>query len=91
MAFDDIPEDKELSFPCTCSGNIKERDGRWECDSCDWKCDDCGQVSDMINTIIITNSWSSGGADYSTRSGVDVLKCITVGSTHTTVPPDNAE
>jgi hypothetical protein len=84
MAFDDIPEDKELSFPCTCGGNIKKHDGKWGCDSCDWKQDgdDCDQISDMINSIIITSSWSSGGADCSTRSGIDILKCITVGSTH---------
>jgi hypothetical protein len=91
MAFDDIPEDKELSFPCTCGGNIKERDGRWECDSCDWKCDDCGQVSDLINTIIMTSSWSSGGADYSTRSEVDMMKCTTSDSSQMTVSSNNAE
>lgn len=40
MAFDDIPEDREQSFPCStgCGGNItQEPDGSWGCDGCDWK------------------------------------------------------
>jgi hypothetical protein len=51
MTFDSIPEDKEPSFPCACSGNIKERDNKWECDSCDWwwNIDDCNLISDLIN------------------------------------------
>jgi hypothetical protein len=50
MAFDDIPEDKELSFKCDCGGNIKKRNGKWECDSCDWRwgCGECVRVSDLI-------------------------------------------
>jgi len=42
MAFDDIPEDREQSFPCEeCSGEIKKsKNGDWwECDTCDWRSD----------------------------------------------------
>jgi Zn-finger protein len=36
MSFDSIPEDRQESFPCTCGGNIvKNKDGHWECDTCD--------------------------------------------------------
>ena len=35
MAHDDIPEDRELSFPCECGGNITKKGQYWECDSCD--------------------------------------------------------
>jgi hypothetical protein len=91
MAFDDIPEDKELSFRCTCGGNIKERDGKWECDSCDWKWDDCGQVSDFINAPIMISAWSSGDANYSIRSGVDMLRCTTSDSSRMAVPSNNTE
>ncbi len=35
MSFDDIPEDKEPSFPCACGGEIKlKNNGKWECDDC---------------------------------------------------------
>ena len=35
MSFDDIPEDKQESYPCKCGGNItKNKNGNWECDSC---------------------------------------------------------
>ena len=34
--FDDIPEDREPSFPCTCGGDIKENEfGEWVCTLCD--------------------------------------------------------
>lgn len=39
MNFDDIPEDKEESYPCPkCEvGNvILNENGSWECDACDW-------------------------------------------------------
>ena len=39
MAFDDIPEDREQSFQCPqCeNGDITlNKDGEWECDSCDF-------------------------------------------------------
>lgn len=39
MSFEDIPEDKEESYPCPrCEhGNVTEiNDGHWECDTCDW-------------------------------------------------------
>lgn len=33
--FDDIPEDDQESYPCSCGGNIiKEEIGVWECDTC---------------------------------------------------------
>ena len=36
MSFEDIPEDREESFPCShCgAGNITKRDGIWVCDTC---------------------------------------------------------
>ena len=41
MSFEDIPEDREKSYPCQCGGNIKENeDGIWECDTCDWNSED---------------------------------------------------
>ena len=53
MEFDGIPENEELSFPCVCGGNIKRRNGKLECDSCDWRWDfdDCGWVSDLVNEL----------------------------------------
>lgn len=38
MGFDEIPENREQSFPCECGGNISqdEHDGNWHCDSCDF-------------------------------------------------------
>lgn len=37
MAFDDIPEDREESYPCDCGGSIaKDKSGVWQCDKCDW-------------------------------------------------------
>ncbi len=48
--FDDIPEDREESYPCKCGGNIiqkRSKSGRaildnnymmiWECDRCDFE------------------------------------------------------
>jgi ribosomal protein L37AE/L43A len=43
MSFDDIPEDREQSYPCPedCGGNVVEQvseDGiMFECDKCDWR------------------------------------------------------
>ena len=39
MAFDDIPEDKEESYPCECGGSVTK-------DAWDgiWSCYDCGKV-----------------------------------------------
>lgn len=36
MAFDDIPEDREPSFPCDCGGNVtlQPNGHTWECDEC---------------------------------------------------------
>ena len=35
MGFEDIPEDREESYPCECDGVItKRKDGKWECDKC---------------------------------------------------------
>lgn len=36
MAFDDVPEDREESYPCDCGGSIKKNAAgtEWECDSC---------------------------------------------------------
>ncbi len=42
MSFDDIPEDKEESYPCDAchTGNITQnKDGVWECDTCEWTSD----------------------------------------------------
>ena len=39
MAFDDIPEDREESYPCECGGEIsqdKDQGGKWQCNKCDW-------------------------------------------------------
>ena len=39
MSFEDIPEDREESYPCPqCkNGNIhKNHEGEWECDYCEW-------------------------------------------------------
>jgi ribosomal protein L37AE/L43A len=39
MGFEDIPEDREESYPCKCGGNItqdKENGEIWQCDNCDW-------------------------------------------------------
>lgn len=39
MAFDDIPEDREQSFPCLndgCDGNITKQGMMWQCDKCNW-------------------------------------------------------
>jgi ribosomal protein L37AE/L43A len=35
MAHDDIPEDRQESYPCECGGKIAKRGEYWECDSCD--------------------------------------------------------
>ena len=40
MAFDDIPEDRDESYPCPvdgCDGTVSLLDHVWECDTCDWK------------------------------------------------------
>lgn len=38
MPPEDIPEDKELSFPCECGGNTTKQDyGFWGCDKCEFK------------------------------------------------------
>ncbi len=34
MPPEDIPEDRELSFPCECGGSITLMDGLWSCDKC---------------------------------------------------------
>ena len=39
MSFDDIPEDREQSFPCPepgCDGCVTLIDGFWQCDTCDF-------------------------------------------------------
>jgi len=39
MPPDDIPEDKELSYPCECGGNITKdpkQGNQWQCDNCNW-------------------------------------------------------
>ena len=41
MSFEDIPEDKEISYPCPneCGGNVvqdKNQGNMWQCDNCDW-------------------------------------------------------
>lgn len=35
MAHDDIPEDRQESYPCECGGNIVKKGVVWECDTCD--------------------------------------------------------
>ncbi len=36
--FDDIPEDRELTFLCECGGEIsKISDSEYECDTCSFK------------------------------------------------------
>jgi hypothetical protein len=37
MAHDDIPEDREVSYPCNCGGSITWKEGLWECSDCDFK------------------------------------------------------
>ena len=36
--FEDIPEEKEESYPCpNCpNGNVSRWEGGWQCDTCDW-------------------------------------------------------
>ena len=41
MSFDDIPEDREQSFPCPtgCGGDVTQdpKQGmQWQCNQCDW-------------------------------------------------------
>lgn len=39
MSFDDIPEDREESFPCPvsgCGGNVTNGPDGWGCDKCGW-------------------------------------------------------
>ena len=35
--FDEIPEDKDESYPCDCGGSISKKPSsdEWVCDSCD--------------------------------------------------------
>ena len=44
MAFDDIPEDREESYPCPscCRGTVNrsKEDGTWQCDNCEWIAED---------------------------------------------------
>lgn len=40
-SFDDIPEDRELSFPCPegCGGDVTQNilnKKKWRCNNCDW-------------------------------------------------------
>jgi ribosomal protein L37AE/L43A len=36
MSFDEIPEDKQQSYPCECGGHIVIKEpGVWECDTCE--------------------------------------------------------
>jgi len=40
MSFDDIPEDREESFPCPvsgCGGNVAKDGSGWGCDKCGWR------------------------------------------------------
>ena len=41
MSFEEILEDKEISYPCPneCGGNVvqdKSQGNMWQCDNCDW-------------------------------------------------------
>ena len=38
--FDDIPEDREPSYPCQCGGDVTVDDNDvWTCDKCEWSSD----------------------------------------------------
>lgn len=38
MPPEDIPEDREISYPCDlCGGSVTKTDDAWECDTCDFK------------------------------------------------------
>jgi ribosomal protein L37AE/L43A len=40
MSFDDIPEDREESYPCQCGGNVTaDANNLWTCDKCEWRSD----------------------------------------------------
>jgi hypothetical protein len=43
MSFEDIPEDKERSFPCECGGEIKQDGSVWKCDKCKFSSDEVKQ------------------------------------------------
>lgn len=39
MPPEDVSEDRELSYPCECGGNITKdpkQGNQWQCDNCDW-------------------------------------------------------
>ncbi len=52
MAFDGIPEDREVSYPCQCGGKVEIflATGKWSCDTCGWEQpdddDDCCSPED---------------------------------------------
>ena len=49
---EDIPEDRELSFPCDdCGGDITLHNGFWSCNGCDFKekDDPLGIVSKVVS------------------------------------------
>lgn len=50
MPFEDIPEDREISVPCECGGNITETDDVWSCDNCDFQKDNRKKDSITGNT-----------------------------------------
>ena len=39
MSFEDIPEDREISYPCACGGEITFNflDNKWVCNKCDFE------------------------------------------------------
>lgn len=37
MPPEDLPENREASFPCECGGEIKKIGRFWECDKCNFK------------------------------------------------------
>ena len=40
-SFEDIPEDRELSYPCEfCDGEVEEHLGEWSCDTCGFRAKD---------------------------------------------------
>lgn len=51
MGFEDILEDREISYPCDCNGNITKIDGYWQCDCCDFK--EIGEVKYGNNINLI--------------------------------------
>lgn len=50
---EDIPEDREESFPCDdCGGNITLHDGVWHCDGCGFEEEDEMSNDDEDNAVI---------------------------------------